>query len=144
MCYISKYFSRMIQPARTFKDLVVWQKAHQFVLGVYQFTEKFPTSELFVLTSQFRRAAISIAANLAEGFKKRSEAEKLRFLGISQGSLEECRYYLILSEDLSYGPLRAIGPTLTNDADKIRYGAFCARPVELDGRPVPLQFSKSV
>src|SRR5208282_6386019 len=103
MCYISKYFSRMIQPARTFKDLVVWQKAHQFVLGVYQFTEKFPTSELFVLTSQFRRAAISIAANLAEGFKKRSEAEKLRFLGISQGSLEECRYYLILSEDLSYG-----------------------------------------
>jgi four helix bundle protein len=93
----------MTQPAKTFKDLIVWQKAHQFVPDVYKFTEKFPKSELFGLTSQFRRAAISIAANVAEGFKKRSEAEKLRFVGISQGSLEECRYYLILSEDLEYG-----------------------------------------
>lgn len=73
------------------------------MLGVYQYTGHYPKSELFCLTSQFRRAAISIAANLAEGFKKRSEAEKLRFVGISQGSLEECRYYLILSEDLDYG-----------------------------------------
>lgn len=93
----------MSQPAKTFKDLVVWQKAHEFVLGVYKFTERFPKSELFGLTIQFRRAAISTAANIAEGFKKRSEAEKLRFVGISQGSLEECRYYLILSEDLEYG-----------------------------------------
>jgi four helix bundle protein len=93
----------MMQPAKTFRDLIVWQKAHQLVLGVYQYTGQYPKSELFCLGSQFRRAAISIAANIAEGFKKRSEAEKLRFVGISQGSLEECRYYLILTEDLNYG-----------------------------------------
>jgi len=93
----------MTQPAKTFRDLIVWQKAHEFVLGVYQHTGHFPKSELFCLSSQFRRAAISVAANLAEGFKRRSQAEKLRFVGISQGSLEECRYYLILSEDVNYG-----------------------------------------
>jgi four helix bundle protein len=61
----------MRQPARTFQDLIVWQKAHGFVLSVYKFTELFPKSEIYGLTSQFRRAAISIAANIAEGFKKK-------------------------------------------------------------------------
>jgi four helix bundle protein len=57
-------------PARSFEDLLVWQKAHQFVLQVYALTENFPRAELFGLTSQLRRAAVSIAANIAEGFKK--------------------------------------------------------------------------
>ena len=57
-------------PARTFQDLLVWQKAHQFVLSVYRLTDGFPKNELFGLTSQFRRAAVSIPANIAEGFKK--------------------------------------------------------------------------
>ena len=92
----------MNRPAKTFRDLIVWQKAHQFVLAVYELTEKFPRREMFCLTPQFRRAAISIPANIAEGFKKRSAADKARFLTISQGSLEECRYYLILSQDLGY------------------------------------------
>jgi four helix bundle protein len=69
----------MNRPAKTFRDLVVWQKAHQFVLAVYELTEKFPRREMFCLTSQFRRAAISIPANIAEGFKKRSAADKARF-----------------------------------------------------------------
>jgi len=90
-------------PARCFEDLVVWQKAHQFVLGIYQFTEYFPSKELHGLTSQLRRAAVSIPANIAEGFKKRGKPDKVRFLNIAQGSLEECRYYLILSTDLHYG-----------------------------------------
>jgi four helix bundle protein len=89
--------------AETFKDLIVWQKAHQFVLNVYRFTDGFPKSELYGLTSQFRRAAISIAANIAEGFKKKGINDKLRFFNISQGSAEECHYYLILSNDLGYG-----------------------------------------
>ncbi|MDZ8263915.1 four helix bundle protein [Nostoc sp. ChiQUE01b] len=93
----------MRQPAKTFQDLIVWQKAHQFVLLVYQFTGQFPKSEIYGLTSQFRRAAISIAANIAEGFKKKGATDKVRFMNIAQGSLEECRYYLILSKDLDYG-----------------------------------------
>lgn len=90
------------QPAKSFQDLIVWQKAHQFVLGVYRVSNDFPKSEMYGLTSQFRRAAVSIAANIAEGFKKRGSADKLRFLNISEGSLEECRYYLILTRDLNY------------------------------------------
>jgi four helix bundle protein len=93
----------MRQSAKTFQDLIVWQKAHHFVLLVYQFTSQFPKSEIYGLTSQFRRAAISIAANIAEGFKKKGTADKVKFMNISQGSLEECRYYLILSNDLEYG-----------------------------------------
>ncbi len=93
---------RIKEPARTFKDLIVWQKAHQFVLLVYRMTQIFPSSEIYGLTSQFRRAAVSIAANIAEGFRKKGNADKLRFYNISRGSLEECRYYLILSKDLGY------------------------------------------
>jgi four helix bundle protein len=91
------------EPAKTFEDLIVWQKAHQFVLSVYKYTATFPKEEVYVLTSQFRRAAISIAANIAEGFKKKGKKDKGRILNISQGSTEECRYYLILSRDLNYG-----------------------------------------
>ena len=88
---------------RSFEDLILWQKAHQFVLGVYRYTDDFPKKEIYGLTSQFRRAAVSIASNIAEGFKKRGRLDKARYLNISQGSLEECRYYLILSRDLGYG-----------------------------------------
>jgi four helix bundle protein len=92
----------MREPAKTFEDLVVWQKAHLFVLTVYRLTEPFPNHEIYGLTSQFRRAAVSIAANIAEGFRKRNNTDKIRFLNIAQGSVEECRYYLILANDLGY------------------------------------------
>jgi four helix bundle protein len=92
----------MRQPARSFVDLVVWQKAHAFVLPVYEATQTFPKTELYGLTMQFRRAAVSIPANIAEGFRKQSAADKARFLNIAEGSLEECRYYLILANDLGY------------------------------------------
>jgi four helix bundle protein len=95
-------------PARSFQDLIVWQKAHQFVLATYQFTGNFPKQEYFGLTSQFRRASISIPANIAEGFRKRGKADKARFLNTSQGSLEECRYYLILAQDLGYGETQTL------------------------------------
>ena len=96
--------------AKTFQDLTVWQKAHLLVLAVYRFSRDFPEYELFGLSSQMRRAAVSIAANIAEGFKKRTERDKLRFFNVSQGSIEEVRYYLILAHDLGYGdstPLKA-------------------------------------
>ena len=89
--------------ARTFQDLVVWQKAHQLVLALYRLSEKFPKSENYGLTGQLRRAAASVPANIAEGFKKTGRADKARFMNVAQGSLEECRYYLILTADLGYG-----------------------------------------
>lgn len=98
--YNSNFNSRF--NSRTFKDLDCWQKAHEFVLAVYRVTKQFPEDERYGLTSQFRRAAVSIAANIAEGYKKLSKADKLRFFNIAQGSLEECRYYLILSRDIEY------------------------------------------
>ncbi|HEX8131020.1 MAG TPA: four helix bundle protein [Pyrinomonadaceae bacterium] len=93
-------------PARTFQDLIVWQKAHEFVLGAYRLSKSFPREEIYGLTSQFRRAAVSIPANIAEGFKKKGCSDKVRFMNIAQGSLEECRYYLILTNDLGYGDTR--------------------------------------
>ena len=88
------------EPAQSFQDLIVWQKSHLFVLEVYKLSQNFPNNELYGLVSQLRRAAVSIPANIAEGFKKRGLADKVRFLNIAQGSLEECRYYLILTSDL--------------------------------------------
>ena len=93
----------MNKPAKSFQDLLVWQRSHTFVLEVYRVTREFPKEELYGLTSQFRRAAVSVAANIAEGFKKRGKQDKVRFMNIAQGSLEESRYYLILGNDLGYG-----------------------------------------
>jgi len=91
-----------MMPAKTFEGLLVWQKAHSFVLTAYRLTGAFPKHEIFGLTSQFRRAAISIPANIAEGFKRHGSSDKIRFYNIAQASIEECRYYLILSKDLGY------------------------------------------
>lgn len=85
-----------------FEDLIVWQKAHAFVIDVYKITKTYPKEEVFGLTSQFRRAATSIAANIAEGYGKKSINDKLRFYNISEGSINECRYYVILSKELEY------------------------------------------
>ncbi len=101
-----------LAPAKSFEQLIVWQKAHQFVLGVYRFTDNFPRVEMYGLTSQLRRAPVSLPANIAEGFKKRGRADKVRFLNIAQGSLEECRYYLILAKDLNYGDIGKLQPQL--------------------------------
>jgi len=95
--------SEQREPARTFRDLIVWQKAHEFVLDVYQLTAGFPRQETYALGIQMRRAAVSIPANIAEGFRKRGRADKIRFMNMAEGSLEESRYYLILSADLGYG-----------------------------------------
>ncbi len=86
----------------TFEDIIAWQKAREFIRHVYQITRSFPDDEKYGLTSQFRRASISIAANIAEGYKRIGRDGKLRFLNYSQGSLEECRCYVILCRDIGY------------------------------------------
>ena len=80
----------------------MWKKAHSLVLVIYNITREFPSEERFGLVSQMRRAAVSIPANIAEGFKKQTLKDKSNFYNIAQGSLEELRYYLILSKDLRY------------------------------------------
>ena len=108
-------------PAQTFRDLIAWQKAHDFVLRIYKVTAKFPREEQFALTSQLRRAAVSVAANIAEGFSRKTNREKLRFYNIAQCSLEECRYYLILSKDLGYA-YDPETPTMAEVASKVLKG----------------------
>jgi four helix bundle protein len=85
-----------------FQDLLVWRKAHALALKIYKATRVYPGEERFGLVSQMRRAAVSVPANIAEGFKKRGRKDKANFYNIAQGSLEELRYYIILSKDLAY------------------------------------------
>ena len=88
--------------AQCFQDLHVWQKAHQFVLDIYRMTRPFPDDERYGLVSQMRRAAVSVPANIAEGFKRLGQRDKIRFYNIAEASLEEVKYYIILSHDLGY------------------------------------------
>ena len=88
--------------AHPWKDLLVWQRAHELVLEVYSVTKEFPESERFGLTQQVRRSAVSIAANIVEGKSKKTDKEFSSFLYTSRGSLEETRYHILLSKDLDY------------------------------------------
>lgn len=92
----------MGEPAKTFEDLIVWQKAHELVLDVYRVTRSFPKEEVFGLTSQIRRAAVSAPSNIVEGFNRWGTEDKARFYNYSEASLEEVRYQLLLSADLGY------------------------------------------
>jgi four helix bundle protein len=92
----------MADKSQSFRDVLVWQKAHAFALAIYRTTESFPKHELFALTSQLRRAAASVPSNFVEGFRKRTKPDKVRFYNIAQGSADECLYQLILAHDLLY------------------------------------------
>lgn len=97
---------------------MVWQKSHQFVLSIYSITSNFPKEEIYALTSQIRRASVSVPANIAEGFKKKTLPNKINFLSHSEGSLEEVKYYLILAKDLNYIYLTDF-EKLTQDAEEV-------------------------
>jgi len=112
----------MKQKIQRFEDLDVWKKAHGMVLETYKMTKNFPADEKFGLVSQMRRSAVSIAANIAEGFKKRGMKDKANFYNISQGSLEELRYYMILSKDLGYIDDNGRYLEDLDDAGKMLYG----------------------
>lgn len=92
----------MTLKTQRFEELIVWQKAHALVLEIYKLSKDFPKEETYGITSQVRRSSISVAANISEGYRKKSKADKLRFLNIAEGSLDETKYYLILMRDLKF------------------------------------------
>jgi four helix bundle protein len=100
----------------SFEQLEVWQWAHKLVLAVYHLTQSIPSDEKFGLIAQMRPAAVSVPANIAEGFKRHGRADKRHFYNIAQASLEELRYYFILCRDLGY---KLDSPGLANQADHI-------------------------
>ena len=85
-----------------FRKLKVWEKSHDLVLNVYKITKDYPKTELYGLVSQMRRASISVVANIVEGTKRKTSADRRHFLVMSQTSLEELKYYFLLSLDLKY------------------------------------------
>lgn len=91
-----------MEKSKTFEDLIVWQKSHQLVLAIYKTSSNFPKEEVYSLTSQIKRAAMSVPANIAEGFGRKGLRDKLRFYNIARASLHEVKYFLILAKDLNY------------------------------------------
>jgi len=105
----------------SFKELDVWKIAHQNVLEIYRITKSYPRDEMFGLSSQMRRSAVSIPANIAEGFGRRQPRDKARYYNIAQASIEELRYYLILSKDLGYvEDAAAVGQSLDSVARMLK------------------------
>ena len=87
---------------QNYKDLKVWERSHQFTLKIYEVTKSFPKDETYALTSQLRRSASSIPANIAEGCGKNTNQDFAKYLNISLGSSNESEYFIILSKDLNY------------------------------------------
>lgn len=104
---------------KRYKKLIVWQKAYLFALRIYKLTQYFPKHELFGLTSQFRRASVSVFANIAEGYERQHRKEYVRFLTISKGSLGEIEAYISFSKDLGY-----LNETDYNDLDNMCQEVF--------------------
>lgn len=98
---------------RDYKNLIVWQKSRLLVKTVYLHTKDFPQDEIFGLTNQIRRAAISIPSNIAEGYNRHSEKEFIHFLKIAKGSAAEVETQLLLSLDLGYVSDEQIQDTLS-------------------------------
>lgn len=114
-----------------FTRVFAWQKAHTFVLETYRFSASFPTAERYGLTAQLRRAAVSIPANVVEGFRRTSLADTIRFYNIAQASGEEARYYLILARDLGYGD-PALAAEILDEALSLLERYTCALRTKLD------------
>jgi len=104
---------------KNFRDLEVWQKAHEVTLAVYKATATYPSEELYGLTSQMRRCSVSVAANIAEGCGRRGNGEFHRFLQIAMGSASELEYHLLLSPDLSFLP-NADFENITGETQRVK------------------------
>jgi four helix bundle protein len=104
---------------KDFRQLKVWEKAHQLALAVYKATKNFPKEELYGLTSQIRRASMSIPTNIAEGCGRNTDADFARFLQIAMGSASETEYQLILSHDLEFLP-QEVYEKLHTDVEEVK------------------------
>ena len=93
---------RKASDGKVFQKIIVWQQSHKLVLLAYKLSDGFPQKELFGLTNQLRRAVVSVAENIAEGYASGGEGQFKRFLNVAQGSLAEVEYFLILTRDLNY------------------------------------------
>jgi four helix bundle protein len=122
------------KPARSVEELVAWQKAHRLVLDVYRATEPFPRHETFGLTAQLRRASVSVAANIAEGFRKSGRTDKVYLMNLARGSAEEARYYLILAKDLGYADTAPLLEKL-EEVGRLLGGYVRALTKGAEGRP---------
>ena len=101
-----------------FTDLKVWQRSYALVLAIYRATASFPSDERFGITSQLRRAAVSVPTNIAEGSKRQGRLDYARFLNIAEGSLGETLYLLMLARDLGYLP-QDVATSLLSEADEV-------------------------
>ena len=112
---------------RNFSDLEAWQQAHQIALAVYKITQKYPRDEIFGLTSQSRRSATSIGANIAEGFSRNTKKDKVHFYAMARGSLTELQNHIILARDLGYVTADICSDFLKNSEWTIRLITVLAR-----------------
>jgi len=110
-----------MKKTKSFEELIVWQKTHQLTLDVYKMAQQFPKEEIYGITSQIRRASVSIAANIAEGYRRRTRKDKARFFNISEGSLDEVKYYLILAKDLSFIKENSALLSMADEVSKLLY-----------------------
>lgn len=109
---------------KTFRDLNVWQKAHNLVLNIYKITKSFPMEERYGLVAQLRRSAASIPTNIVEGFKRKSKKDYAHFINVADASLEETEYHIILAKDLGYIKEKDFNRLndLCNEIGKMLYG----------------------
>jgi four helix bundle protein len=92
----------------SFRDLLVWQRAVQMSVAIYRLTANFPKEEVFGLTSQLRRAGVSVASNIAEGYGRSSTGEYKQFLGMARGSILEVQTQLVIARELDFGEVEAL------------------------------------
>ncbi len=97
---------------KDFRHLPVWEKAHRFVLSVYNYSDYFPSKEAYGLTPRFRLAAAAVPVGIIQSLREADQAARAKLMGAARGSLEECRYYLILARDLGYGDHPELRPQL--------------------------------
>lgn len=118
------YLTRNTMGTKTFRDILAWQAAYRLVLDVYSLTRGFPRVEIYGLTSQLRRAAVSVTLNIAEGYKRRTKADSLHFYNMAAGSLEEAKCALMIAQDLGYMSIEVSKPVMerAEEASRLLHG----------------------